>query len=155
MARVGRGLRCPECFQDAVRDGICPNCGAYIRIGDVDIRVQGHDADEVSRVTRDLVEDAATRREVQQLRSPWVSGTFYLVALAVVVALLLVVGSVLPPWALPVVIVGAVLLLAMVGALQLRQDDRLSDESFVKLMGEALRRLPLTWARNAPPPPAA
>ncbi len=67
---------------------------------------------------------------------------FYLVCVVVVVGLLLVAGRVLPPWTLPVIIVGAVILVAVVGALQLRQDDRLSERSFLALMREALRYLP-------------
>lgn len=133
--------------------GTCMQCGATVRLGNVDIRVEGANADEVSRVTRELVEDASTREQAQSVKSPWVTGTFYLVALAMVVGLLLIAGSVLPVWTLPVIIVGAVLLMAVVGALQLRHDDRLGDESFVKLMGEALRRLPLSWAKSAQPPP--
>ena len=42
-----------------------------------------------------------------------------------------------------VIIIGAVLAIGVVGAMGLRNDDRLSDESFLKLMIEAYRRLPL------------
>jgi len=113
--------------------------------------VEGVDAEEVSRVTRDLLKDFAIQHEVRKLRSPWVSGTFYLAAVIVVIALLLVVTTVAPAWALPLVIIGAVLLVAVVGALQLRQDDQLSDEGFVKLMSETLRRLPVVWSRGGTP----
>jgi Flp pilus assembly protein TadB len=42
-----------------------------------------------------------------------------------------------------VVIIGALLAIGVLGALQLRNDDRLSEESFLKLMVEAYKRLPL------------
>jgi hypothetical protein len=42
-----------------------------------------------------------------------------------------------------VVIVGALLAIGVLGALQLRNDDRLSEESFLKLMIESYKRLPL------------
>ena len=70
-----------------------------------------------------------------------------------VITLLLVVASVLPFWALPLIIVGAVLLVAVVGALQLRHDDRLGDQAFVKLMGQTLRLLPVVWSCDGPLPP--
>jgi len=42
-----------------------------------------------------------------------------------------------------VVIIGALLAIGVVGAFQLRNDDRLSEESFLKLMIESYKRLPL------------
>ena len=42
-----------------------------------------------------------------------------------------------------VVIIGALLAIGAIGAMQLKNDDRLSDESFVKLMIEWYKRLPL------------
>jgi len=69
----------------------------------------------------------------------------------VIVALLLVVSRMAPWWAFPVVVVGAVLLLSVVGAFQMRQDDRLSERGFVRLMGDVLRRLPLVIARSLKP----
>lgn len=62
--------------------------------------------------------------------------------------LLLVVGSVLPLWALPIVVVGVALVVSIVGVLQLRQDDRLSEIGFVRLMGDTLKLLPLAFGRR-------
>ena len=42
-----------------------------------------------------------------------------------------------------VVTIGALLAIGVIGAMQLRNDDRLSDESFLKLMIEWYKRLPL------------
>ena len=42
-----------------------------------------------------------------------------------------------------VVIIGALLAIGVVGAMQLRNDDRLSEEKFLKLMIESYKRLPL------------
>jgi len=67
---------------------------------------------------------------------------------------LLVAGRVLSVWALPVMIAGSVLLVAVVGALQMRQDERLSERGFLRLMGDVLRRLPriLAGGKDAPRP---
>lgn len=70
-------------------------------------------------------------------------GLFYLVVAVVIISLLLVVGRLAPWWAFPLVVLGAVLLVSLVGALQMRQDDHLTEVGFLKLMGDALRRLPL------------
>lgn len=42
-----------------------------------------------------------------------------------------------------VIIIGALLAIGVIGALQLRNDDRLSEDSFLKLMIESYKRLPL------------
>jgi hypothetical protein len=143
---------CPSCSARVMVPGaLCTSC-TQIGTEPVTIWVEGNDASDVSKVMRELFADAAVRHESVKLRSPWVSGTFYLMALAIVVALLLAAGNILPIWTLPLVIIGGVLLLAVVGALQLRQDDRLSDQGFVKLMSETLVRLPVVWSRRISPP---
>jgi len=125
----------------------CDTCGTVIRWGDVQIEVHGTKAAEVESVARALVTDATAREQATHLRSPWFSGLFYLTAAATIVALLLVAGSVLPAWALPVLIVGALLFLTTIGALQLRQDDRLAEKGFLTLMGLVLERLPLLFQK--------
>ena len=44
---------------------------------------------------------------------------------------------------LPIIIIGGILLIGVIGAFQLRNDDRLKDESFIKLMTETYKKLPL------------
>jgi hypothetical protein len=81
---------------------------------------------------RQLAEDDGARREAVRLRSPWFSGLFYLMVAVVIVSLLLVFGRLAPWWAFPLVVLGAILLVSVVGALQMRQDDRLSELGFPK-----------------------
>ena len=133
--------------------GFCPTCGADVRIGRgrdaYRASVSGTNAQEVQRVAAHLVDAEQRRRgEIEQRRrsrlsSPWATGSFYLVVVVVVIGILLVAGSVAPWWTLPIIILGGVLILTVVGALQMRQDDRLSEEGFLQLMRDALLRLPL------------
>ena len=74
-----------------------------------------------------------------------------MIAVIAILAVLLVASAILPVWAVPVVIIGSVLLVSVVGALQLRQDDRLGAKPFLELMGMSLRRLPLlAWRKGSP-----
>jgi hypothetical protein len=75
------------------------------------------------------------------LYGPWVSGSFYLFAVIIMTTLLTIVSNFVPAWLLILVVVGAVLLSIVVGAMQLRQDDALKDESFVRLIAEMLKRM--------------
>jgi hypothetical protein len=68
---------------------------------------------------------------------------FYLFVLVVVAAILLTAASIVPIWALPIIAIGSVLGVAIIGAFQLRQDDRLSEQGFLQLMALTLKRLPL------------
>ncbi|MHC5717433.1 MAG: hypothetical protein ACYTX0_36305, partial [Nostoc sp.] len=49
----------------------------------------------------------------------------------------------LPIYSLALTIIGTTVLIVLIGVLQLRQDDRLSDENFVKLITMVLEQLPL------------
>ena len=107
-----------------------------------EIRVSGTSHEEVAHVARLLANDARDRKKVQALRSPWVSGSFYLACAVIAAALMLVIGSVLPVWTIAVFIVGAIMIVSVVGALQLRQDERISERGFLALMKDTLRYLP-------------
>ncbi|MEU3010106.1 hypothetical protein [Nocardia asteroides] len=133
----------------------CHMSVSYDKDGITSIDVRGVNADDVRDVTRSLVGDLETRRREQAaLRSPWFSGLFYLAALCVVVSLLLAVGRVLPIWSLPAVVVAAAVLVPVVGALQMRQDDRLSERGFLTLMGDVFRSLPTLASRSSMRAPA-
>lgn len=80
------------------------------------------------------------------------TGSIVSFTLAFVVVLAAIVGAavVISKWVsitagvmTGVVIIGALLAIGVLGALQLRNDDRLSEESFLKLMIESYKRLPL------------
>src|SRR5207253_8276554 len=85
----------------------------------------------------------AARKTEPAIQGPWFSGLFYLVSLILLMALLAAIGKLLPWWALPVVVIGGLLSVTVVGALQLKQDQRLSEQGFLKLMALAFRQLPL------------
>ena len=86
-----------------------------------------------------------------QQSNPWRSGWFYLISYVVVIATIVAAIVVLNIYGIswttaaviPVVIIGGLLSIGIIGANQLRNDDRLSDESYVKLMIESYKRLPL------------
>jgi hypothetical protein len=129
----------------------CPRCNASVRIakdGATEVIVTGHVASEVESVARQLAADMNAREQAAKLRSPWFSGLFYLTVVVVVGVLMLAIARLISAWALPVVIAGAALLVSVVGALQLRQDDRLSQRNFLALMGDSLRRLPVLFGRS-------
>lgn len=73
---------------------------------------------------------------------------FYLVAALSILALLLVASHVLPFYVVPTVVIGAPIIVAVIGALQLRNDDRLSEKSFIALMRLSFRYIPLLRSRE-------
>ena len=76
-------------------------------------------------------------------RGPWWSGSFYLVAMLVIGALVVLAARLVHPAALPVVILGAVLAVSVVGIFQLVQDGALSEGTFSSLLLHVLRSF--TW----------
>ena len=83
------------------------------------------------------------QKTVGSRNNPWISGSFYLFAAVVVITLLAVIGRNIPLYTLAIVFISGLLLLAIIGALQLRNDASLSEENFLKLMIEVFKRLPL------------
>lgn len=77
------------------------------------------------------------------VNNPWLSGSFYLTALVILVTTLAIVSNYISWLALPIVLIAGLLATGIIGALQLRNDDRFSEDTFLKLMIESFKRLPL------------
>jgi internalin A len=73
--------------------------------------------------------------------NPWISGSFYLVAAVVLMTVLAVISMNVSWYVLPVVIIGGILVITVIGALQLRQDEKLSGSNFLTLMSETFKQL--------------
>lgn len=105
--------------------------------------IEGTNAEEVLRVHREV-----ERLARERMSGPWRSGMFYLLAAITVVGVVTIATWVVSPWLLPLVMVGCLLVISVVGVLQLRQDDRLSERGFVELMRMALSNLPAVLRRD-------
>jgi hypothetical protein len=77
------------------------------------------------------------------VKSAWANGSFYLFVFVVVVAGIGFLGKQLDFIVLCVVVIAGVLFIPLIGALQLKQDDLLKDESFLALMKMVIGSLPL------------
>lgn len=75
-------------------------------------------------------------------RSPWFSGSFYLVAFLLTLVTVALISNSAPLWALPLGAVTALIAVAVVGALELRRSGHLSETNFLKLMAKAIAQLP-------------
>ena len=84
-------------------------------------------------------------------RSPWHSGSFYLAVFLLILLTIACIGHMLAWFIMPIVLIGAILALLIVGVLQLRQDEKLSQENFIKLMGLSLKYIPWLWHQDKTP----
>jgi hypothetical protein len=121
--------------------------GVFDRL-EVDTKLRSAEARTVV-VYGDYVEGQKTEAPVMKEkktsvpRSPWVSGGFYLLTAVVLVVLLAAVAKEVSVWVLPPVLIGGILLLTIIGALQLKTDAAIGEESFLKLMTLAFSQIPL------------
>jgi len=122
----------------------CPNCAAYqvYSVGKVKsiVRVVGTNANEVKDVATTLTEKVMEKHK-ESIRNPWISGSFYLASIVVIATLFLVVARMVHPLAFPIVLVGALLGVSLIGAFQLRQDKSLSEKNFLSLMALSFKQL--------------
>lgn len=75
--------------------------------------------------------------------NPWISGSFYLFVMVVVLAVLSAAARMISWVSLPLVFIAGIIILVLIGALQLRNDEKLKEETFLRLVVEAFKRLPL------------
>ena len=109
--------------------------------------VRGERAQDVLFVAKGLagsVAENATGR-----KNPWISGSFYLSSVLVLLVVLLVAVNTVHMLVLAVGIVGALILVTAVGAFTLRQDEALSESNFIELIGLTFRQLPLLRGKKA------
>ncbi len=97
---------------------------------------------QAGRVDNIMEEKRKSKDEVV-IRSAWANGLFYLFTFLVVMSVFGVLAKTVPFYALPIILVAGILFVPLLGALQLRQDDRLSQKSFVQLIKMVLEQLPL------------
>ena len=75
--------------------------------------------------------------------NPWISGSFYLTVAIIAITGLAVLSNSVHWTLLPIIIIGGILLIGIIGVLQLKNDDKITDKSFVSLVVETYKRLPL------------
>jgi hypothetical protein len=84
-----------------------------------------------------------TNNMTKQKNNPWTSGSFYLFTAIVIIVSLTIVSTFVNWKLIPVLIIGGIILLSIIGALQLKNDEILKDKSFLTLMLESYKLLPL------------
>jgi Flp pilus assembly protein TadB len=84
-----------------------------------------------------------THQPPVRAKSAWANGLFYVFLFVTVVVTVNVTAGNLPLAAFVLTIVAGILFVLLVGILQLRQDDRLSEKNFIELAKLVLEQLPL------------
>jgi len=87
--------------------------------------------------------DNIMRTKESRSKSAWANGSFYIFLFLVVFITIAVIAGSLPIYVLPLVLISGIIIVPLIGALQLRQDDRLSDKSFIELVKITMGQLPL------------
>lgn len=157
--------RTPVQWPEHTRDPMVQNVAAYAALGSNQYHiVQGDQYNIIEnsgeiKVKSPTVETTTIMHEPtkevvstkNERANPWMSGSFYLIGFIVVIAALSVAGKLLPIPVLPIIVIGGLIALAVIGAFQLRQDNRLSEKSFLELMALSFKYLPWLSKRNGKP----
>jgi hypothetical protein len=98
---------------------------------------------DIENIAERLDDFIGKKRPEMKKNNPWLSGSFYLIASIIVISILGVLSNTVAWYLLPIVLIAGILIVGLVGILQLRNDDRISDKSFTSLIKETYRRLPL------------
>lgn len=105
---------------------------------------------ETNSVYASDVHETPSQKIKPNLSNPWLSGSFYLFAVVVLLLVLAAINVYLSWYTLVPVLIACVLMIVVIGVLQLRNDKNLSEANFVKLIVEALKRLSLFGIDSLP-----
>jgi internalin A len=89
------------------------------------------------------VEPMANESHKPPTKSAWHNGLFYLLVFVVVIGLVWWVANSVSFYVFPIVVIAGVLFLPIISAFQLRQDEQLSEKSFLSLLKTIIKQLPL------------
>ena len=98
---------------------------------------------DVSNIAYRLQDFVGKKHIKMKKNNPWISGSFYLFVAVVVIAGLAVISKTVSWLVLPIILIGGILVIALIGILQLRNDDQITDKTFFSLLVETYKRLPL------------
>jgi hypothetical protein len=112
--------------------------------GNIETVVIQHSTEGNNIMTEPPKQEEPSKSEVQ-VTLPWAfrNGMFYLFVFVVVFSLIATLGDLLPFHYLALTIIGTAIFIILIGVLQLRQDDRLSEENFVDLTVRVIKQFPL------------
>ena len=103
---------------------------------------------DISNVAERLNDYIGKSKFNMKKNNPWLSGSFYLFLVVIVIATLGVLAQSVHWALLPIIIIGGILLIGLIGIFQLKNDDKITDKSFVSLVKETYKRLPLISKKN-------
>ena len=154
FARDRQSIQCQECYQSLEAQDLLD--GVLTRA--VQEKIQAPDEPRVQvnvnvsqSQQQETVMPSTSEKSVESKNNPWISGSFYTVNYAVVIAGFIA-ASYVNAWALPLIAVGTLLTVGVVGAQQLRNDAQLSQKNFMELMLESYKRLLLLRRSDGMPP---
>lgn len=98
---------------------------------------------DVSNIAHRLQDFIGKKHLKMKKNNPWISGSFYLFVAVVVIAGLAAISHTVSWVVFPIILIGGILVIALIGILQLRNDDQITDKSFFSLIVETYKRLPL------------
>lgn len=112
-------------------------------LGIVPIEIRKNDSTREPRTywQKPRVKESSRQKAAPERRSPWITGSFYLVALVLVVILSSLAASMFGIITAVVILSVSLILVGVIGALQLRNDDRISERSFLSLMRTSYRQI--------------
>ncbi|WP_062294874.1 COR domain-containing protein [Nostoc piscinale] len=131
-----------ELEQDKSRDSVSNS--SFTFAGNIEKVVIQHLNEGNNIMTEPQKPDESSKSEVQ-VTLPWAfrNGMFYLFVCVVVFTIVGTLGGSLPFHYLALTIIGTGIFIILIGVLQLRQDDRLSEENFVELTVRVIKQFPL------------
>lgn len=98
---------------------------------------------DISNIAERLNDYIGKSNNMKKNNNPWRSGCFFLFVVVIIIGVLGFLSIVVHWINLPIIIIGSILFVGLIGAFQLKNDDKITDKSFISLIKEIYKRLPL------------
>lgn len=83
------------------------------------------------------------KNEKRKANNPWLSGSYFLIVFLTVMATLAVISKIVEWYTLPIVFIGGLLTIPIIGVFQALNDNTLSEKGFLTIILESYKSLPL------------
>jgi hypothetical protein len=133
---------CPKCgYQiDPNEDRFCLSCGERIIQPDEEPALSDKDFKDIPIIEKSPVEQLREKNGTVKRKDPWLSGSYYLVIIALLLTLFLSLTNIINSLFLPLVLIITLLGISLLGAFQMRFDKTYKATNFLKLIFLAFKK---------------
>ncbi len=115
-------------------DRFCPCCGKKIIRQEEEAPLSEEDVKDIPIIEKSPIEEIKGKKDKPKIKEPWLTGSYYIGVIALVITLFLIAGKIVKIILLPFVIIIILIGISLFGSFQMRFDKTYKELSLFKLI---------------------